>query len=58
VKGRAAEWNLKYNYGHNLLVTLKRRDWFFLKTMTESFVDYWRQEQKSFFGGKSFELNY
>ena len=58
VKGRAAEWNLKYNYGHILLVTLKRRDWFFLKTMTESFVDYWRQEQKSFFGGKSFELNY
>jgi radical SAM superfamily enzyme YgiQ (UPF0313 family) len=58
VKARAGEWNLKYNYGHNLLVTLKRRDWFFLKTMTESFVDYYVQEKKAFFGGKSFELNY
>lgn len=51
-------WNLKYNYLHNLQITIERRDWFFLKTMTQSFADWFIQENKEFFGGKSFELNY
>ncbi len=58
VKKRAPMWNFKYNYVHNLAVTAKRRDWFFFKTMTLSFVDYYVQQQKAFFGGRSFELNY
>ena len=58
VAARARLWNLKYNYGHNLLVTLKRRDWHFLRTMGGSFADYAAQRGRGFFGGKSFELNY
>jgi radical SAM superfamily enzyme YgiQ (UPF0313 family) len=58
VRERAGLWNLKYNYGHNLLVTLRRRDWFFLRTMSRSFLDYAIQERREFMGGRSFELNY
>ena len=54
VKERAGEWNFKYNYAHNLLVTLKRKDWFFLETMGSSFVKYYMQERRR----DSYELNY
>ncbi len=54
VRERAAEWNFKYNYAHNLLVTLKRKDWFFLQTMGMSFLKYYLQERRR----DSFELNY
>ena len=58
VTNKALLWNLKYNYLHNLQITVERRDWFFLKTMTRSFADWFIQENKAFFGGKTFELNY
>ena len=58
VKKNARIYNLKYNYLHNMAVTAKRRDWEFAKTMAGSFFDFYIQQQKAFFGGRSFELNY
>jgi len=53
VKKKAGRWNFKYNYLHNLKVTLKRRDWFFLKTMGKSFIEYYLKYRKN-----TNELNY
>jgi radical SAM superfamily enzyme YgiQ (UPF0313 family) len=53
VKKKAGLWNFKYNYLHNLKVTLKRRDWFFLTTMGKSFLEYYLKYRKN-----TSELNY
>jgi len=53
VKKKAPMWNFKYNYVHNLKVSLKRRDFFFINTMGKSFLEYYLKYRRN-----TNELNY